>query len=283
MNAAAGTAERDTEQIEALQRKAKQIRRNVLRMAQGKGEGYVGQGLGASDILAAAYFHAMEYDPERPDWPERDRFLLSTGHYAIVLYAALTTLGIFPEEKLSSYGADESDFGMTAEGHVPGIEMTGGSLGQGLSIAIGMALSAGLGEGRRFNVFNFLSDGELQEGATWEAAMAAAHYELDNLVAFVDYNYTQADGLIEDIMPVEPVAKKWEAFGWHAQNVDGNSMEELVEALDAAAAAEGKPSAIVCYTQMGSGVPFITERQKGHFVRVEPDEWEQALADLEKS
>ena len=269
------------DQIEALRRKAEMIRRNALLMAKGKGEGYIGQALGAADILAATYFHAMEYDPERPDWPDRDRFLLSTGHYGIVLYAALTTLGVFPEENLASYGDDESDFGMTTEGHVPGVEMTGGSLGQGLSIAIGMALSARLGERRRYSVFNFLSDGELQEGATWEAAMAAAHYDLDNLVALVDYNYTQADGLIEDVMAVEPVAAKWEAFGWHAQSVDGNSMAEIVAALDAAQETEGQPSTIVCYTQMGKGVPFIEERPKGHFVRVEPDEWDQALEELE--
>jgi transketolase len=265
-----------------LKAKAKDIRRNVLRMARGKGEGYVGQGLGAADILAAVYFHAMRYDPTRPDWPEHDRFLLSTGHYAIVLYATLTTLGMFPDEQLDTYGADNSPFGMSTSDHTPGVEITGGSLGQGLPVAVGMALGARLSS-RGFRVFNFLSDGELQEGATWEAAMAAAHYKLSNLTALVDVNHVQADGPVDDVMTVEPIAEKWRAFGWHAQSLDGNSIGKLVTALDAAREVAHRPQVLVCTTLMGKGIPFIEQRPRGHFVRVETGEWDLALAQLEQN
>ena len=266
--------------IAGLRLKAKNIRRNILLMAKGKGEGYVGQGLGAADILAVLYFHEMRFDARRLDWPERDRFLLSTGHYSIVLFATLTELGVFPREELASYGADGSPFGMSACETTPGVEITSGSLGHGLSQAIGMALGSRL-SGCGFRVFNFLSDGELQEGSTWEAAMAAAHYSLDNLVALVDVNGVQADGRVSDLMTIEPIVDKWRAFGWHAEKVDGNSLEELVHALDRARAVKAKPKAILCYTLMGKGVPFIEQRPKAHFVRVEQDEWDLALQQLE--
>ena len=271
-----------SETLEKLKLDARNIRRNVLLMAKDKGEGYVGQGLGAADIVAALYFHEMRYDPERVDWPDRDRFVLSTGHYSILIYAALTALGVFPEEELARYGADESPFGMSTTDTTRGVEITGGSLGLGLSQAVGMALGARLG-GRGFRVFNFLSDGELQEGSTWEAAMSASSFELDNLLAVVDVNGVQADGKTAGVMPVEPIAEKWEAFGWHARTVNGNSMEELVGALDEARGVSRQPKVIVCRTSMGKGVPFIEARPKGHFVRVEPEEWERALEELEVS
>jgi transketolase len=265
-----------------LQQRAKNVRRNVLLMARGKGEGYVGQGLGAADILTAVYFHAMRHDPRRLDWPNRDRFLLSTGHYSIVLFAVLTELGIFPQDMLAVYGADESPFGMSACESTPGVEITSGSLGQGLSQAVGMALGSRLSR-REFRVFNFLSDGELQEGATWEAAMTAAHYRLDNLIALVDENGVQADAKVVDVMTIEPIADKWRAFGWHAESVDGNSMEALVAALDAASESHSQPRVIICRTVMGKGVPFIEERPKAHFVRVDASEWDLALRQLEES
>lgn len=269
-------------QLTELRRMAREIRRNVLLMARGKGEGYVGQGLGVADMLAALYFHELRYNAASPEWPDRDRFLLSTGHYSIVLYAALTAAGVYAESELAGYGADESHFGMSTVADAPGVEITGGSLGMGLSQAVGMALGSRL-SGRDFRVFNFLSDGELQEGATWEAAMAAAHYKLDNLVALVDVNGVQADGKTADVMALEPIAGKWRAFGWHAQDVDGNSMAALIEALHAARRIEGQPKVMVCYTTMGKGVPFIEARERAHFVRVEPDEWDAALQQLEAS
>lgn len=270
----------DLEVIHKLRQHAKNIRRKVLMMAKGKGEGYVGQGLDAADILTALYFHEMRFDPQRLNWPERDRFLLSTGHYAIVLFAALAELGVFPEEELASYGANESRLEMASCETTPGVEITGGSLGHGLSQAVGMALGSRL-SGRNFRVFNFLSDGELQEGATWEAAMAAAHHKLDNLVALIDINNVQADGKLSDVLTVEPVADKWRAFGWHAQAIDGNSMEALVAALDTAREIKDQPKAIICYTLMGAGVPLIEKRPKAHFIRVEPQEWDVAIAQLE--
>ncbi|HLJ89963.1 MAG TPA: transketolase [Candidatus Angelobacter sp.] len=276
----AGVAHR-SETLQRLREHARNIRRNVLVMARGKGEGYVGQGLDAADILTALYFHEMRFDPKRLDWPDRDRFLLSTGHYSIVLFAALAELGVFAEQELASYGADESRLEMAACETTPGVEITGGSLGHGLSQAVGMALGSRL-SGRNFRVFNFLSDGELQEGATWEAAMAAAHYRLSNLVALIDVNNVQADGRVSDVLTIEPVAQKWSAFGWHAQAIDGNSMEALVDALHKAREVKGQPKAIVCYTLMGKGVPLIEQRPRAHFVRVEPHEWEIAIRQLEE-
>lgn len=259
---------------------AKRIRRNILTMARGKGEGYVGQGLDAADIFTVAYFREMRYRPAELHWTDRDRFLLSTGHYSIVLWAALAELGVLKAEELTTYGADESRLEMSACESTPGVEITGGSLGHGLSQAVGMALGARLHEAS-FRVFNFLSDGELQEGATWEAAMAAANFKLSGLTAIVDMNNMQADGPVSGVMTVEPVVQKWEAFGWHAQAVDGNSIEELIRAFDVTRDVVDRPQVLVCYTQLGKGVPLIENRAKGHFVRIEPEEWDEAMRQLE--
>jgi transketolase len=270
------------ETIEQLKQRAVEVRRNVIKQARGKGEGYVGQGLGSADMLTALYFHEMRYDANKPDWPDRDRFLLSTGHYSIVLWATLTAMGLYPEEMLTTYGADESPFGMSAVANTPGVEVTGGSLSMGLSQAIGMALGARYQE-KDFRVFNFMSDGELQEGATWEAAMSASHFMLDNLIVLIDVNGVQADGRMAGIMTIEPIEDKWHAFGWQTTRIDGNDMAALVTALHEARERNGKPKVIICDTLMGKGVPFIEQRDKGHFVRVEADEWELALAELENN
>ncbi len=267
--------------LDQLARHAKNIRRHVLRMAAGRGQGYVGQGLDAADILAALYFGEMRHDPAQPDWPERDRFLLSTGHYSIVLFAALAEAGVLNEAELDTYGADGSRLEMSSLETTPGVEITGGSLGHGLSLAAGMALGARL-TGATHRVFNFLSDGELQEGATWEAAMFAAHQRLDRLVAIVDVNRTQADGPLEDVLEVEPVADKWRAFGWQAVEVNGNDLSELVPALATTRRRGRKPRVIVCHTRLGYGVPLIMERERAHFVRVEADEWDEASRQLER-
>jgi transketolase len=268
--------------IDKLTRKAKDVRRNVLLMARNKGDGYVGQGLGAADVVTALFFHEMRFDPTNLAWPDRDRFLLSTGHYSIVLFAALAEAGVFQREELASYGADGSRLEMSACETTPGVEITGGSLGHGLAQAVGMAIGSRL-SGRNFRVFNFLSDGELQEGATWEAAMAAAHYRLANLVALVDTNNMQADGVVSEVMTVEPVKDKWKAFGWHVQEVNGNAMQELLQALETARSVPNQPKVIVCHTLMGKGVPFLEARRKAHFVRVDPPEWQLALDQLESS
>jgi transketolase len=267
--------------VRLVKKRAHDIRRNVLLMARGKGDGYVGQGLGAADIFAAIYFHAMRFDPRQLDSPDRDRFVLSTGHYSIVLFAALVEMGIIGTAELTSYGADGSRLEMSSCVTTPGVEITGGSLGHGLSQSVGMALAARLSS-RHFRVFNFLSDGELQEGSTWEAAMAAAHYNLAKLLAIVDVNDMQADGKVSTVMRIEPIADKWRAFGWHAQMVNGNSVEELIASLDYANEVTNQPKVLVCYTTMGKGVPIIEQRTKAHFVRVEPEHWELALQQLEE-
>jgi transketolase len=266
-------------EIDELRARAKNIRRKVLRMAAGKGQGYVGQGLGVADILAAVYFGELRYDPADPEWAGRDRFLLSVGHYSIALFAALAEAGTLPEDELDTYGADGSRLEMSSLETTPGVEVTGGSLAHGLGVACGMALGARLAR-RDFRVFNLLSDGELQEGATWEAAMFAAHHSLGNLTALVDVNRTQADGDL--VLEVEPVAEKLRAFGWWAIDVDGNDVGAVHGALVQAREQGERPRALVCHTRLGYGVPLIMERERAHFVRVGDDEWEQAMQQLEQ-
>ena len=275
-------AESSTDALhEALRGRALNLRRHVLRMAERVGQGYVGQGLGIADVLAVLYFHAMRYDPANPSWPERDRFVLSIGHYSIGLYAALAEAGVIPLDELDTYGADGSRLEMSGSEHTcPGFEITGGSLGHGLSQSIGMALGLRL-RGAESRVYNLLSDGELQEGATWEAAMSASHFKLDRLVALIDCNGQQADGPPASVMTIEPVEDKWRAFGWHTQRIDGNDVAAIVAALDEAARVPGRPHAIVLDTQMGRGVRTFEQRERNHFIRVEPHEWELARRQLE--
>jgi transketolase len=266
----------------SLAERAYRIRRNALRMGEVQGQGYIAQALGIADVLAVAYFHALRYRPDDPEWEERDRFLLSIGHYAIALYAALVEAGILPEDELESYGTDDSRLPMSAmAAYTPGMEISGGSLGHGLPIAIGFAL--GLKRKRsRSLVFNLLSDGELDEGSTWEAAMSAGSFQLDNLVGIVDVNNQQADGPSNKVMTFEPLVPKFEAFGWHVQRVNGNDIAALVRAFDNARELPvSKPRLIICDTKMAKGVRFLEERESNHFLRVEPGEWQQALQALE--
>ncbi|MBN9021975.1 MAG: transketolase [Rhizobiales bacterium] len=267
-----------TADIAALKARAKRMRHHMLVMARGPGQGYIGQGLGIADALAALYFHELRWSPDRLDDPERDRFLLSTGHYSIALWAVLAEAGIFPLDELVTYGADDSRLQMSTLDTTPGVEIIGGSLGHGLGQAVGMALGLRLrGSGAR--IFCELSDGELQEGATWEAAMSGSNFRLDNLVALVDCNGIQADGAI--VIDIEPVADKWRAFGWSVAEIDGNDMAAVVDALAAARANDGRPHAIVLRTRPGKGVPTLESREKAHFVRVEPGEWDALIDELE--
>lgn len=267
----------------SLAQRAWNIRRKAVLMGEVQGQGYVGQALGVADVLAAAYFHALDHRPDEPEWEGRDRFLLSIGHYAIALYAVLMEAGILPEEELGTYGMDDSRMPMSGmASYTPGMEITGGSLGQGLGIAVGMALGLKRKRNPAF-VYNLMSDGELGEGSTWEAAMGAAHHRLDNLVCLVDFNNQQADGKSTEMLSAEPLLPKWEAFGWHAQRVDGNDLDAVVAAFDAARAlTEPKPRVIVFDTTMCKGVPFLESREITHFVRVEPQEWAMALAALDQ-
>jgi transketolase len=251
-------------------------------MARRRGEGYAGQGLDAADIFSVIYFDQLEFDKKALQDPARNRFLLSAGHYSIVLFAALAEAGVFSHSELLTYGANESRLEMSATETTPGVEITGGALGHGLSQAVGMALGSRL-SGRNFRVYNFLSDGELQEGSTWEAAMAASHFQLGELFAIVDINNMQADGKVSSVMTVEPVEAKWEAFGWHTQRVNGNSIEALVGAFDKAREVRGKPKVLVCETQLGYGVPLVANRAKSHFVRLDATEWNRARRELDVS
>lgn len=262
--------------------RAYNIRRNALRMGEVQGQGYIAQALDISDVLAVAYFHAMRYRPEDPSWEGRDCFLLSNGHYAIALYAALIEAGIVPEEELETYGSDESRLPMSGmASYTPGMEMSGGSLGLGLSIAVGMGLGLkSKKSGAR--VYTLFSDGELDEGSVWEAIQSAGHFKLDNLIGIVDVNNQQADGPSTQVMAFEPLVDKLQAFGWFVQRVDGNDLNAVVAAFDAAKShPEPKPRMIVADTLMGKGVPFLEQREKSHFIRVEPHEWQLALAALE--
>jgi transketolase len=269
--------------IGEIHRRAKRIRERILRMAAIQGQGYVGQGLGCADILSALYFDQLRYRVDDVRWPERDRFLLSAGHYAIGLYAALVEAGMIPESEMETYGADDSRLPMNGMApYTPGMEITGGSLGHGLGLAVGMCLGLRLRK-TRSRVFVFVSDGEIDEGSTWEAVMSASHFKLDNLIAIIDVNNQQADGPSKQILSFEPLVSKFEAFGWFARRVDGNNVEELLNALDAASRdAERRPRVVVCDTLLGKGVPFLEMREKAHFMRVEPAEWELALRQLEQ-
>jgi transketolase len=265
----------------SLEERAYRIRRNALRMGEVQGQGYIAQALGVADVLAVSYFHALRYRPEEPYWEERDRFLLSIGHYAIALYAVLIEAGIVPKYELETYGCDDRRLPMSGmASYTPGMEISGGSLGIGLGIAVGIGLGLRRKGSDRF-VYNLMSDGELDEGPTWEAAMSAGHWRLSNLICIVDVNRMQADGPSTEVMNFEPLLPKWEAFGWHAQRVNGNDIDALVQAFDTArSVTEKKPRVIICDTKMAKGVPFLETREKSHFLRVERDEWQPAIEAL---
>jgi transketolase len=270
--------------IARLRAAATRIRSHALTMGEVQGQGYIGQALGVADILAVFYARedgALRLRPEDPEWEGRDRFLLSIGHYAIALYAALAEAGTIPFEEIETYGSDGSRLPMSAmASYTPGMEISGGSLGHGLGVACGM----GLGLRKRdstAHVFNLLSDGELDEGSTWEAAMACAHHGLDNVTAIVDVNGLQADGPTPGVLRTEPVTEKWRAFGWNAVRVDGNDIPALLKGLDSIREHTGGPSVLICDTRIGRGVPFLEAREKAHFMPVSEHEWQAARDHLE--
>lgn len=254
---------------------AHRARHHALDMGEAQGQGYVGQALGAADMFACVYADQLRYRAEDPHWAERDRFLLSTGHYAIGLYAALAEAGIVDIAELETYGCDDSRLPMSGmASYTPGMEISGGSLGHGLTVAVGMALGL-RHQGSTSRVINFLSDGELDEGSTWEAAMGASHHRLGNLIAMVDVNALQADGPTVGVLRTEPVGDKWAACGWFTQRVDGNDVDALLAAFDNVVSEPvGVPSVILCDTKVGRGVPLLENREKAHFMRIDADEWQ---------
>jgi transketolase len=256
---------------------ARNARRLVVEMCATTGQGYAGQGMELADILACLYGSVLRRGPEG-GW--RDRFVLSTGHDAIALFAILGALGEYDREELLTYGTDGTRIEESPLSGTLGFEITGGSLGQGLSQALGMAL-AFRSQGRDERVFCEISDGELQEGQVWEALMAAAHHRVDNLVVVVDHNDMQADGRTADIMAVEPVSDRFAAFGWWVERLDGHDVEALLAAFDRAIAVEGRPAALVCDTIPGKGSPTLEQFRRVHYVRAEPEIWAAALVEID--
>ncbi|GEA17907.1 transketolase [Moorella sp. E306M] len=259
---------------------ARRLRRHIIRMIGAAGSGHPGGSLSAVEIMTALYFKIMRLDPARPDWPERDRFVLSKGHAAPVLYAALAERGFFPLEKITTL----RQLGSPLQGHpdrkaLPGVEVSTGSLGHGLAVANGMALAGRL-DGRDYHVYVLLGDGELEEGMVWEGAMAAAHYRLDNLTAIVDHNHLQIDGRVEDVMSPEPVADKFRAFGWEAKTIDGHDFSQILAAFEWAREVKGKPAVIIAETIKGKGVSFMENEAGWHGKAPKPEEVEKALAEL---
>ncbi len=266
--------------IDFLKEQARRIRITILRMLTEAGSGHTGGSLSSADIVAALYFYKMRHKPNEPKWAERDRFILSKGHAAPLLYAALALTGYFDMSILSTLRKLNSPLqGHPSSKLLNGVEVSTGSLGQGLSIANGIALGLKLSE-IDARVYCLLGDGEIQEGQVWEAAMTASHYSLDNVCAIVDLNDLQIDGRCSDVMKIDPVAKKWQAFGWHIFEIDGHNMEDIVEALDSAEKIKIKPSIILAKTVKGKGVSIFEDKVEYHGITPTVEELEIALKEL---
>ena len=266
--------------IVELDERARQLRLDVVDMIYHAQSGHPGGSLSAADIVAALFFHQMKLDPLNPTWEERDRFILSKGHAAPLLYAALAARGFFPHEELRTLRQLDSRL----QGHpdrlkTPGVEMTAGSLGHGLSIGAGLALAARL-DGSPAHTYVLLGDGEIQAGVIWEGAMLAAKYRLANLTAIVDYNDVQLDGFVHDIMPVEPIVDKWRSFGWHTLELDGHNMRQILETLDEARDIHDGPTVLIAHTTKGKGVSFMENRSAWHGRAPTQEQYQAALADL---
>lgn len=256
------------------------IRKEIVTMIHKAKSGHPGGSLSAVEILTALYFDEMNIDPSNPKMEDRDRFILSKGHAAPVLYATLAERGYFSKDELSKF----RKFGSILQGHpdmnkIPGVEMSTGSLGQGFSAACGMAMASKL-DSAPWNVYVLLGDGEIQEGIVWEAAMSASHYKLDNLIVFLDYNGLQIDGSTEDVMNVDPIEGKFKAFGWNVITIDGHDYDQIFAALDMAKSTVGKPTMIIAKTVKGKGVSFMENEAKWHGSAPSDSDLRQALLDL---
>ncbi len=269
-----------TDTIDELTATAKRIRRSIITMLAEAGGGHPGGSLSAVEILCALYFGVLQHDPKRPDWPDRDRFILSKGHAVPVLYATLAEAGYLPVEELMTL----RKLGSRLQGHskintVPGIEMSAGSLGQGLSYGIGQLLAGRL-DGRDYRVYCLLGDGECQEGQTWESFMCAPFYQLDRLVAIIDRNGVQNDWFVNETMEIDPLDAKLAAFGWHVVSVDGHDLRQILDALEEAKGVTGRPTAIVAKTVKGKGVSFMENNPAWHGKAPSAEQMEQAMAEI---
>jgi len=271
------------EQLRSLKDRARRMRIDIVKTLHGCGSGHTGGSLSATDIMTALYFYKMKYDPKKPDWKGRDYFILSKGHAAPVLYTTLAHAGFIETSELCTL----RKLGSRLQGHpdskyLPGVEISTGSLGQGLSVACGIALSQKLDKAPN-RVYAVLGDGELQEGQIWEAAMTGAHYKLDNLCVLIDNNGLQIDGPVAKVMGVEPITDKWRAFGWDVQDIDGHDMAQIVAALDKAETVKGKPTAIVCRTVKGKGSKCFEGKVEFHGTTPSKEELEIALKELDEA
>lgn len=250
--------------ISYLEGKCKIIRRHIISMIGDAGGGHPGGSLSAVEIVTSLYFKVMRIDPENPIWPERDRFIMSKGHASALLYATLAERGYFPVEDLATFRRPWGKLAGHPDMHkVAGVDMTTGSLGQGLSVANGMAIAAKY-DGHNYRIYVLLGDGEIQEGQVWEAAMAAAHYKLDNITAFIDRNGLQIDGATEDVMNIEPLGDKWRSFGWHVKEIDGHNLAQILNAAAEAKQIKGQPTIIIANTIKGKGISFMEGRVEWH-------------------
>lgn len=266
--------------IKLLEEKAIKIREDIIKMLVSAGSGHSAGSLGMVDVFTALYFHALNHDPKKPNWPERDRVVLSCGHIAPVLYAVLANAGYFPISELKTL----RKIGSRLQGHphrkvLPGIETTSGPLGSGLSQAIGMGLAANLNH-EKHHIYCIMSDGEQQEGNVWEAVMFAGKHRLHNVIAIMDRNNIQIDGLTENVMPLEPLAKKYEAFNWNVIQIDGHNFEQIVFAIAEARAIAEKPTIIIAHTIPGKGVSFMEGDYLWHGKPPKPEEAKKALQEL---
>ncbi len=266
--------------IGELKKIAKAIRRHILTMTANANSGHPGGSLSSVEILTSLYFGGvLRYDPKDISWPDRDRFVLSKGHACPVLYAALAEAGYFPVEELMTYRKINSRLQGHAHPKTPGVEMSSGSLGMGLSFGLGAALAGRLDE-RSYRVYALLGDGECDEGQVWEAAMAAAHHKADNLTAIVDRNRIQNDRFTDEVMQLEPLADKWRAFGWHVQEIAGHDIEEVLSALNRTREIKGQPSVIIAHTVKGKGVSFMENNPAFHGKPANAEQLEKALAEI---
>jgi len=267
----------DVKKLEAI---AHRTRINVVKMIAKSGIGHLGGSVSIAEILAVLYFHELRIDPKNPEWEDRDRFVLSKGHACPALYATFAEVGYIPKDVLPTLHQIDSILQMHPErGVCPGIEMSTGALGQGLSAAIGMALGAKI-KGKDFRVYALVGDGECNEGQIWEAAMSASKYKLDNLTAIIDYNKLALSGRTQDVMPLEPLYDKWVAFGWHVIEVNGHSVTQLINALNEAKQIKGKPTFIIAHTVKGRNISYVEDTWPSHSVQMTPEQVESTLEEL---
>ncbi len=271
----------DKQELKQLKIIATRIRKHIIDEVYSASSGHPGGSLSCTDILTVLYFREMRVDPKNPEWPDRDRFVLSKGHCAPALYAVLAEKGFFPVEELVNFRSAESFLeGHPSMRYVKGVDMSTGSLGQGISAATGMAIAGKLDK-KDYRVYSILGDGELEEGQVWEACMSAAHYKLDNLTAFVDYNGLQIDGKISDVMSPEPIVDKFKAFGWNVIEIDGHDFEQIINAIDQAKKTKGMPTVIVAHTIKGKGVSFMENQAGWHGTAPNKEQRDQAIAELD--